>query len=55
MAQSMIRHVPKRSKVYGSSLTIFWAIYGSVYDQPGTTNLYGPEYGQLGAIKRILG
>ena len=26
-------------KVYGSSLTIFWAIYGSVYDQPGTINL----------------
>ena len=42
-------------KVYGSSLTIFWAIYGSVYDQPGTINLYGPEYGQPGAIKSKLG
>ena len=42
-------------KVYGSSLTIFSAIYGSVYDQPGTINLYGPEYGQPGAIKRKLG
>ena len=31
------------------------AIYGSVYDQPGTINLYGPEYGQPGAIKRKLG
>ena len=41
-------------KVYGSSLTIFWAIYGSVYDQPGTINLYGPEFGQPGAIKRNL-
>ena len=26
----------KKSKVYGSSLTIIWAIYGSVYDQPET-------------------
>ena len=42
-------------KVHGSSLTIFWAIYGSVYVQPGTINLYGPEYGQPGAIKRKLG
>ena len=29
-------------------LTIFWAMYGSVYDQSGTINLYGPEYGQPG-------
>ena len=45
----------KKSKVYGSSLTIFWSKYGSVYDQPGTINLYGPAYGQPGAIKRKLG
>ena len=51
MVQSMISLEPQKSKVYGSSLTIFWAIYGTVYDQPGTINLYGHEYGQPGAIK----
>ena len=55
MVQSMIRHVPEKSKNYGFSLTIFWTIYGSVYDHPGTNNLYGPEYGQPGPIKRKLG
>ena len=34
-------------------LIILWTIYGSVYDQPGTINLYGPEYGQPVAIKKI--
>ena len=42
-------------KIYGFSLTIFWAINGSVYDQPGKINLNGPEYGQPGVIKRKLG
>ena len=42
-------------KVYGSRLTIFWAIYGSVYDQSGTINVSDSEYGQPGAIKRKLG
>ena len=39
---------------HGSSLTTFWAIYGSVYYQPGTINLYGTGYGQPGAIKRKI-
>ena len=34
---------------------MLWAIYGSVFDQPGTINLYGPEFGQPGAIKSKLG
>ena len=55
MVQSLIRQVPLKSKDYGSSLTIFWAIYGSVYDHPGTINLFAPEYGQPGAIKTKLG
>ena len=53
--QKQVNHTLPSYSQYNSTLTILWAIYGSVYDQPGTINLYGPEYGQPGAIKRKLG
>ena len=33
-------------KVCGSRLTILWTISSTEYGQPGTINLYGPEYDQ---------
>ena len=45
----------QKSKVYGSNLTIFWAIYYSVYDRPETifgTFSFPRDHSKLGKILR---